>query len=86
MARTVQKTENLFSLKVTLRGVRPPIWRRLMILGSMTLAGLHEAIQAAMGWEGSHLHTFEIGGRYYGDPDSVDDVINEEPSTATSSW
>ena len=60
MARTVQKTENLFSLKVTLRGVRPPIWRRLMILGSMTLAGLHEAIQAAMGWEGSHLHTFEL--------------------------
>ena len=81
MARTVQKTENLFSLKVTLRGVRPPIWRRLMILGSMTLAGFHEAIQAAMGWEGSHLHTFEIGGRYYGDPDSVDDVINEEQLT-----
>jgi hypothetical protein len=52
-----------------------------MILGSMTLAGLHEAIHAAMGWEGSHLHTFEIGGRYYGDPDSVDDVINEEQLT-----
>lgn len=84
MARTVQKTQNLFSLKVTLRGVRPPIWRRLMILGSMTLAGLHEAIQAAMGWEGSHLHTFEIGGRYYGDPDSVDDVINEEQLTVNT--
>ena len=69
MAKTVQKAENLFSLKVTLRGVRPPIWRRLIIPGSMTLASLHEAIQAAMGWDGGHLHAFEIGGRYYGDPD-----------------
>ena len=34
-----------------------------------------------MGWDGSHLHTFEIGGRYYGDPDAIDDVVNEERLT-----
>jgi len=43
---------NVFSLKVTLRGVRPPIWRRLHMPGTMTLGDLHQAIQAAMGWRG----------------------------------
>ena len=32
---------------------------------STTLAGLHEVIQAAMGWEDQHLHCFRILGRRY---------------------
>ena len=34
-----------------------------------------------MGWEGDHLHAFDIGGRSYGDPHSVDDVASEERLT-----
>ena len=55
MAKTARKAESIFCLKVTLRGTRPPVWRRLMISGKMTLGELHQAIQAAMGWDGSHL-------------------------------
>jgi len=40
---------HVFSLKVMLRGVRPPIWRRLLMPSTMTLGDLHQAIQAAMG-------------------------------------
>ena len=44
----------------------------------MTLGDLHQAIQAAMGWDDAHLHAFDIAGREYGDPDSVDGVADEE--------
>lgn len=60
-------------LKVTLRDTRPPIWRRLLMPGTMTLADLHQAIQAAMGWHDCHLHAFDIAGRQYGDRHTVDD-------------
>jgi hypothetical protein len=64
-------------LKVTLRDIKPPIWRRLLVPATMTLADLHEAIQAAMGWYSAHLHVFDIAGRQYGDPRIVDDVARE---------
>ncbi len=59
---------SLYLLKVTLKGVRPPIWRRIRLPGSSTLAELHRVIQAAMGWGNHHLHSFSIGGIDYGDP------------------
>lgn len=55
-------------LKVTLRGIKPPIWRRFQVREDITLAGLHETIQAVMGWESYHLYEFEIGGKKYGEP------------------
>ena len=90
MARTsapktvVPKTvasKNIITLKVTLRGAKPPVWRRLVMPGTMTLADLHQAIQAAMGWHDSHLHAFDIGGEQYGDQHSVDDVYDENRVT-----
>ena len=64
MAKTAAQTRNAskapLSLKVTLYGIKPPVWRRLLIPSEMTLGDLHQAIQAAMGWEGGHLHAFDI--------------------------
>jgi len=59
----------LYRLKVALKGVRPPVWRRLEISGAMTCAQLHLAIQAAMGWKNYHLFMFRIDGEEYGEPD-----------------
>ncbi len=73
--RSVGKT--VIALKVTLRDIKPPVWRRLLLPGTMTLADLHEAIQAAMGWYGGHLHVFDIAGRQYGDPRILEDVASE---------
>lgn len=88
MAKTVEPKrsadKSIVSLKVTLRGTRPPVWRRLLIPGTMTLADLHQAIQAAMGWEDCHLHAFDIGGRQYGDRHTVDDVADENRLTLNS--
>ena len=69
---------NVITMKVTLAGVRPPIWRRLVIPGTMTLCDLHQAILGVMGWYGGHLHTFHVGRKTYGDPSDVDDVNDEE--------
>jgi Plasmid pRiA4b ORF-3-like protein len=75
------KARTILSLKVTLRGTKPPVWRRLLMPGGMTLGDLHQAIQAAMGWHDGHLHAFDIAGRQYGDRDTVDDVADERRLT-----
>jgi hypothetical protein len=57
---------NVHVLKVTLRGIKPPVWRRVELASSATLADLHAVIQAALGWWDYHLHEFEIAGVRYG--------------------
>ncbi|MFA7335637.1 MAG: hypothetical protein WC028_02545 [Candidatus Obscuribacterales bacterium] len=64
-------------LKITLAGVKPPIWRRISIETDASLYDLHEAIQMAMGWTDSHLHEFQIGRYRFGDS-SDNDVVNSE--------
>jgi hypothetical protein len=84
MARTaLPKTgvSTVVSLKATLRDTKPPIWRRILMADTMTLADLHKAIQGAMGWHDAHLHLFDINGRQYGDPRTVDDVADERRLT-----
>jgi Plasmid pRiA4b ORF-3-like protein len=54
----------IYQVKVTLRGAKPPIWRRLEVLADLSLADLHDVIQAAFGWDDGHMHVFETP---YGD-------------------
>jgi len=56
-------------LKITLCGLRPPVWRRVQVSGDSSLRMLHLVIQAAMSWQDYHMHEFEIGERRYGEPD-----------------
>lgn len=60
--------ERLYQFKITLKGIRPPIWRRIQVK-DCSLDKLHEHIQTAMGWTNSHLHQFMIGGVLHGDPE-----------------
>jgi len=52
---------NAIQLKIQLRHIRPPIWRRGVVPESATLGDLHVVIQIAMGWENGHMHCFRIG-------------------------
>ena len=73
----------VYQLKVTLLGSSPPIWRRLLVPADVTLAQLHDVLQAAMGWEDGHMHEFSVGQRRIRRPDPEDrlmempDVENE---------
>jgi hypothetical protein len=65
-------TLQIFQLKVTLKGIRPPIWRRLRVRADTTLRDLHRILQRAMGWTDTHLHQFVIDGQRYGVPSRED--------------
>jgi len=64
--KTGARNPRLYRLKVTLRRISPPIWRRLEVGSGATLADLHHTIQAAMGWDDCHLHEFECRGKRFG--------------------
>ncbi|MGB3203084.1 MAG: plasmid pRiA4b ORF-3 family protein [Nodosilinea sp.] len=70
----------IYQLKITLKGARPPIWRRVQVPSDITLAKLHKIIQLAMGWYNCHLHEFEVQGQTYGQPmpEYDFDVLNEQ--------
>lgn len=59
----------IFQLKVTLADVVPPVWRRVLVPGGYTLDRLHRVVQQVMGWQECHLHSFDIDGVQYGEPD-----------------
>jgi len=59
-----------YIIKVTIRGIEPPIWRRLQVEGSLTFAQLHRVLQAAFGWLDYHLYRFAFDGL---------EVVEEDP-------
>lgn len=80
MATRKQALElSVYQLKITLKGSKPPIWRRIQVTNDITLHHLHQILQVVMGWEDYHLHQFMIGGTYYGrtDPDYGADIRSE---------
>jgi hypothetical protein len=77
--RSSQSTPCLYTLKIELHPdvMQPPVWRRLVVDGRVSLAKLHHFIQAAMGWTDAHNHSFEIRGRRYG-PLSTSEIACED--------
>ncbi|MGE5591908.1 MAG: plasmid pRiA4b ORF-3 family protein [Bacillota bacterium] len=69
MSRIQADGQLIYQLKVTLCGVRPPVWRRIQVRGNTTLLKLNHIIQAAMGWLGGHLFEFQVGQVTFGEPD-----------------
>lgn len=53
--------KHIHQLKITLKHIKPPIWRRIQIVGDISLGDLHYIVQAVMGWENDHLHVFRVG-------------------------
>lgn len=69
----------IYQLKVTLLGTSPPIWRRLLVSADLTLAQLHDVLQAAMGWQECHMHEFSAGSRHFGRPNPEDRFMGMPP-------
>lgn len=49
----------LVTARIDLVGAHPPIWRRLELRGDLSLADVHEYLQAAFGWLSEALHRFD---------------------------
>ncbi len=59
---------DIIQLKITLRGTKPPIWRRILVDKSINFLQLHHIILTTMGWGGGHLYEFNINGYRIGEP------------------
>lgn len=55
------KTSRIYQFKITLKGIRPPIWRRFQVKSGITFYELHKIIQVVMGWHDYHLYCFTFG-------------------------
>ena len=55
-----KKFNQVYQFKITLKDIKPLIWRRIQVPKTYTFWDLHIAIQDSMGWFDSHLHEFEI--------------------------
>jgi hypothetical protein len=71
-----RKNSTVYQLKVSLRDIQPPIWRRIQVWDNTKLPRLHRIIQLLFNWEDYHLHDFVAGRRVYSVPDA-DDAFNE---------
>ncbi|MHA1727452.1 MAG: plasmid pRiA4b ORF-3 family protein [Promethearchaeota archaeon] len=50
----------VFQLKISIQGIRPPVWRRILIQNTANFYELHDAIQYYFDWGNYHLHEFTI--------------------------
>ena len=71
----------IYVLKITLKGSKPPIWRRVAVPSDIKLSKLHDVIQIVMGWDDCHLHQFATrDDLYFGSTDpefGLQDVYDE---------
>ena len=60
-----EEVATIHRIKVMLAGAKPPIWRRVELASTTTLADLHRIVQVSFEWNGSHLWLFDTPlGRY----------------------
>ena len=73
-----QAKASAYQLKITLMGLKPPIWRRVLVPGDISLSNLHYTIQFVMGWQDSHLHIFHVGKEHFGTKSQDLDKVQDE--------
>lgn len=80
-SRTRRST--VHQMKITLNGVKPRIWRRVVMPSTYRLDEVAEALLEAMGWANSHLHAFFVGELRYDmvGPYSEGDELDERGFT-----
>jgi len=57
--------KELYQIHISMKWIKPKIWRRVLIPADMKLEDLHRVIQAVIGWTNSHLHQFAKDGQFY---------------------
>ena len=69
---------DIYQIKITLKGCKPPVWRRIQLVSTINMAKLHQILQEVMGWGNRHMHQFHIMGECYGDVSSDNEVLDEK--------
>jgi hypothetical protein len=66
---------DILELLVSIRHVKPAIWRRVRIPADAPLGALHDLLQLAFGWKNSHLHEFEVNKITFGTMDEESGLL-----------
>ena len=69
---------SVHTLRVTLLSVEPTVSRRFVVPSETKLPKFNRMLETVMGWEGYHLHMFEIEDLRIGAPDEDDDDVIDE--------
>ena len=51
-----------YQLKITIKGSKPPIWRRVIVPEKISFADLDAVIESIFGWEHAHMYEFCFPG------------------------
>jgi hypothetical protein len=76
LAHTMNKntaTSHMIQLRLSVRDVKPEIWRKLLVPSDITLERLHAVLQVVMGWQNRHLYAFVANEKRYSPPNEDDD-------------
>lgn len=84
-ARRITTGTLIYVVDIVLDDIAPPIRRRVELAADTDLEELHLVVQAAMGWEDSHLHLFELHHVTYGEPDPDGPELENEAGVRLSS-
>jgi len=61
-----------FQFRLSVKDVKPEIWRKLLVSSDITLERLHAILQVLMGWRDNHLYAFVINEKRYSPPSEHD--------------
>ncbi len=64
-------------LKISLDGIKPIIWRRVIVNSDISLSDMHSVIQSVMPWYDEHMHRFYTATQTFMMPYD-DDLLEEE--------
>jgi len=70
-------------LRLVIAGTQPRVWRRLLVLETMWLSRLHDAIQIAFDWFDYQTHVFALDDVKLGNPLKRDDLVVEDDRYVT---
>ncbi len=75
--------QTIYQLKISIKGAKPPIWRRILIEADSSFFYLHNIIQDIFNWEDYHLYVFMGKKGNYSDGEENQEFSSSEYSIKT---
>ena len=70
-------TKQIYQIQMALTGIKPKVWRRILVDADTSLLDFHNIIQTTMGWMNEHMHQFIKDRIYYAPKEfEMDDTID----------
>ncbi len=67
--------QSIYQLKISIKGAKPPIWRRVLVEPTIKFSELHNIIQDMFNWEDYHLYMFMSKKASYTSRESLEEVM-----------